>query len=252
MVLPRPGDRSSRASCRTPEPGPGEVLLEVQRLRRLPHRPAHRRRRADRTRSCRSCRATRSSAGCSRGGERFERRRPRGRALARLGGRRLPLLPLGPREPLRPRGLHRLHRDGGYAELAVADERFCFPIPDGYPGPPGGAAPVRGADRLPRAAAGGRRRAARPLRLRRRRPHHLPGGAPPGPARVRLHARRATRRRQAFALSLGAEWAGDARRPGRPRSSTRALIFAPVGELVPAALRAAGQGRRPSSARGST
>src|SRR3954470_10522688 len=23
--------------------------------------------------------------------------------------------------------------DGGYAELAVADERFCFPIPDGYP-----------------------------------------------------------------------------------------------------------------------
>src|SRR5215211_4768025 len=24
-------------------------------------------------------------------------------------------------------------RDGGYAERAVADERFCFPIPDGYP-----------------------------------------------------------------------------------------------------------------------
>ena len=22
--------------------------------------------------------------------------------------------------------------DGGFAELAVADERFCFPIPDGY------------------------------------------------------------------------------------------------------------------------
>src|SRR5213082_3519987 len=25
------------------------------------------------------------------------------------------------------------HLDGGYAEWAVADERFCFPIPDGYP-----------------------------------------------------------------------------------------------------------------------
>ena len=24
-------------------------------------------------------------------------------------------------------------RDGGYAEAAVADERFCFPIPEGYP-----------------------------------------------------------------------------------------------------------------------
>ena len=24
-------------------------------------------------------------------------------------------------------------RDGGYAELAVADERFCFPLPGGYP-----------------------------------------------------------------------------------------------------------------------
>ena len=61
--------------------------------------------------------------------------------------------------------------DGGYAELAVADERFCFPIPDGYPRRAGRAAPLRRPDRLPRAAHGRRRRAARPLRLRRRGPH---------------------------------------------------------------------------------
>ena len=73
--------------------------------------------------------------------------------------------------------------DGGYAELCVADERFCFPIPDGYPDLAGGAAPVRRADRLPVAPARGRRREARALRLRRRRAHRLPGRACAGAAR---------------------------------------------------------------------
>jgi alcohol dehydrogenase, propanol-preferring len=44
-----------------------------------------------------------------------------------------------------------------------------------------------------------------------------------------------------LALSLGAEWAGDSRYPG-PEPLDAALIFAPAGELVPAALRASAPG----------
>ena len=46
---------------------------------------------------------------------------------------------------------------------------------------------------------------------------------------------------QALARSLGAEWAGDAMKPG-PEPLDAALIFAPVGALVPAALRATAPG----------
>jgi alcohol dehydrogenase, propanol-preferring len=45
----------------------------------------------------------------------------------------------------------------------------------------------------------------------------------------------------AFALELGCEWAGDALGPA-PEELDAAIIFAPVGELVPAALRAVGRG----------
>jgi propanol-preferring alcohol dehydrogenase len=46
---------------------------------------------------------------------------------------------------------------------------------------------------------------------------------------------------QAFALELGCEWAGDAM--GRPPEELdAAIIFAPAGPLVPAALRAVGRG----------
>ena len=113
-------------------------------------------------------------------------RETRRRALARLDGRRLPLLPRRAREPLRPRAVHRLRPDGGYAEYAVADERFCFPLPDAYPDSTR-AAPLRRPDRLPIAAVRRRRRAARSLRLRRGGAHHRAGRAPPGAARVRVH-----------------------------------------------------------------
>ena len=108
--------------------------------------------------------------------------------------------------------------------------------------PRGRAAAVRGADRPPRAADGRRRRAPRPLRLRRRRAHRLPGRAPPGPARVRLHARRRHRRAGVRArprLRVG----GRLTRPP-PEELDAAIIFAPVGALVPAALRALAPGRR--------
>jgi propanol-preferring alcohol dehydrogenase len=46
---------------------------------------------------------------------------------------------------------------------------------------------------------------------------------------------------QLLALRLGAEWAGDAMEPG-PEPLDAAIIFAPVGALVPAALRATAPG----------
>ena len=115
--------------------------------------------------------------------------RARGRALARLDRRRLPLLPLGPREPLRPRALHRLRHRRRLRRARGGRRALLLPAPGRLRRRPGRAAPVRRPDRLPDAAAGRRRRAARHLRLRRGRAHHRPGGAPPGAARVRLHAR---------------------------------------------------------------
>ena len=164
------------------------------------------------------------------GGRRALRRRRAGRGpVARLDRRRVPLLPLGPREPLRAGALHRLHLDGGYAERAVADERYCFPIPEGYPDLQ--AAPLLCAGligyRSLRLCGDAERLGL--LRLRRLGPHRLPGRGPPGPARVRAHP--PGRRRDAgFALELGAAWAGDRRaaprspspaRRGRPSRSTR-------------------------------
>ncbi len=131
--------------------------------------------------------------------------------------------------------------DGGYAELVVADERFCTPMPDGYSDVRGGAAPLRRPDRLPRAAARRRRRADRSLRFRRVGAHRVPGGAPSGQACLRLHPRRRTTEAQTLARELGAEWAGDSLGPA-PEELDAAIIFAPVGELVPAALRATAKG----------
>ncbi len=55
--------------------------------------------------------------------------------------------------------------DGGYAELTVADQRYCFAIDPHLRRCRGGAADVRRADRLPHAADGRRRAARRHLRL---------------------------------------------------------------------------------------
>ena len=92
-------------------------------------------------------------------------------------------------------------------------------------------------------------RAARALRLRRRGAPRLPGGRPRGPPRLRF-ARAGDVAAAEFARSLGAAWAGGSDEPRR-RSSTRRIIFAPVGALVPPALRAS-PGRRRWSAAAST
>ena len=130
--------------------------------------------------------------------------------------------------------------DGGYAELAVADERFCFPVPDGLPRPPGGAAPLRRADRLPlaRLAGDGERLGLYGFGAAA---HIVAQVARHEGRRVFAFTRAGRRDAQRFALELGAEWAGDALRP-RPRSSTRRSSSRPSGELVPAALAAVAKG----------
>jgi propanol-preferring alcohol dehydrogenase len=130
--------------------------------------------------------------------------------------------------------------DGGYAEEVVADERFCFPIPNGYPDLQ--AAPLLCAGLI----------GYRALRLAgdaQRLGLYGFGAAAHIVAQVARHEGRRvfafTRAddaaAQAFARSLGAEWAGDSLGPA-PEELDAAIIFAPAGELVPAALRALARG----------
>jgi propanol-preferring alcohol dehydrogenase len=131
-------------------------------------------------------------------------------------------------------------RDGGYAQLAVADERFCFPIPSGYPDLQ--AAPLLCAGligfRTLKLAGDGERLGIYGF-----------GGAAHIICQVAVHqgwrvfafTRAGDEETQRFARDLGAEWAGDALGPP-PEELDAALIFAPAGELVPAALRAVAKG----------
>ncbi len=130
--------------------------------------------------------------------------------------------------------------DGGYAEYAVCDERFCFAVPAGYPDLQ--AAPLLCAGLIGY-------RALRMAGDAERLGLYGFGAAAHIVVQVALHqGRRAfafTRRddvaSQQFARSLGAEWAGDAMQPG-PEPLDAAIVFAPAGELVPAALRATAPG----------
>ena len=136
----------------------------------------------------------------------------------------------GGRENLCPRARFTGYQiDGGYAEYAVADERYCFAIDARFRRCRSGAADVRRADRLPHAAHGRRRAAHRHLRLRRRRAHRRAGGAARGAARCSPSRARAIPTAQQFARSLGADWAGGSDEPP-PEPLDAALIFAPVGD----------------------
>ena len=130
--------------------------------------------------------------------------------------------------------------DGGYAELVVADERFCFPLSDSYPDLQ--AAPLLCAGLI----------GYRTLKLAghaERVGIYGFGGAAHIVCQVAVHqgrrvfafTRAGDTATQSFALELGAEWAGDSMGPP-PEELDAALIFAPVGELVPSALRAVGKG----------
>ena len=86
-------------------------------------------------------------------------------------------------------------------------------------------------DRLPLPGNGRRGPAPRPVWVRCRGPHHHPGGTASGPRSIRLHAPRRFRR-TAFARDLGAVWAGGSDVPP-PEELDAAILFAPVGSLVP-------------------
>jgi propanol-preferring alcohol dehydrogenase len=130
--------------------------------------------------------------------------------------------------------------DGGYAEKAVADERFCFPIPDGYHDLQ--AAPLLCAGLIGYRAltmTGDAERLG--LYGFGAAAHIIAQVAVHEGRRVFAFTRAEDEESQAFARSLGAEWAGDALEPG-PEELDAAIIFAPVGGLVPAALRATAKG----------
>ena len=132
------------------------------------------------------------------------------------------------------------HLPGGYAEYTVADERYCFPLPAGYDD--AAAAPLLCAGLIgyrSLVAAGDAARlglygfgAAAHIvaQLARHQGRRVFAFTKPGDAAG-----------QAFATSLGAEWAGGSDAPP-PEEFDAAIIFAPVGALVPVALRALARG----------
>ena len=130
--------------------------------------------------------------------------------------------------------------DGGYAEHAVADERFCLPIPAGYPdlqaapllcGGLIGYRALRMAGDATRLGLYGFGAAA----------HIIAQVAAWQGRRVFAFTRAGDNAAQRLARELGTEWAG-ASEEAPPEPLDAALIFAPAGALVPVALRALAPG----------
>ena len=132
------------------------------------------------------------------------------------------------------------HLDGGYAGLAVADERYCVPIPESYPDEQ--AAPLLCAGLIGYRAL---RMAGDAERLGLygfgASAHIVAQVARHEGRRVFAFTRSGDEAAQSLALELGAEWAGDSAGPA-PEELDAAIVFAPVGALVPAALRASAKG----------
>ena len=130
--------------------------------------------------------------------------------------------------------------DGGYAEWTVADERFCLELPDEYDDVH--AAPLLCAGLIGYRAlrlAGDAERLG--LYGFGSSAHLIAQVARWQGRRVFAFTRPGDLETQAFARELGAEWAGESdERP--PEELDAAILFAPAGELVPAALRALAKG----------
>ncbi len=140
--------------------------------------------------------------------------------------------------------------DGGYADLAVADERYCFAIPDGYPD-------LQAAPLLCAGLIGYRslRLCGDPERLGLygfgASAHIVCQVAAHKGREVHALTRPGDAETQRFALELGAAWAGDTGggsevsepiEGGHAGRLDAAIIFAPAGDLVPVALRAVAPG----------
>jgi propanol-preferring alcohol dehydrogenase len=132
--------------------------------------------------------------------------------------------------------------DGGYAEHVVADARYCVPIPPAYDD--AHAAPLLCAGligyRAYRAAGDAQRLGLYGFGAAA---HLLAQVARFEGRRVYAFTRPGDEDGQAFARELGAVWAGGSDAPP-PEELDAAIIFAPVGALVPAALRATRKGGR--------
>jgi propanol-preferring alcohol dehydrogenase len=126
-------------------------------------------------------------------------------------------------------------RDGGYAEYTVADARYCFPIPDGYSDT--AAAPLLCAGLIGYRAFRKTRDAMRlGLYGFGAAAHIVAQIAAWEGRRVFAFTRPGDTSAQQFARQLGAEWAGDST-VAPPEPLDAAILFAPVGALVPQALR---------------
>ncbi len=131
--------------------------------------------------------------------------------------------------------------DGGYAEHTVADRRYCFHLPEGF----------SDAEAAPLLCAGliGYRSYRMAGENARRLGIYGFGGAAHIVAQIAVHegrliyafTRPGDEKAQQFALRLGAEWAG-ASDELPPEPLDAAIIFAPIGSLLPAALQATVKG----------
>jgi alcohol dehydrogenase, propanol-preferring len=130
--------------------------------------------------------------------------------------------------------------DGGYAEYAAADERFCFAIPDDYSDEH--AAPLLCAGligyRSLRLAGDGERLGLYGFGSSA---HIILQVARHQGRRVFVFTRPGDEDGQRFARELGADWAGGSDETP-PEELDAAIVFAPVGALVPVALRATAKG----------
>ena len=243
MVLEEPGRPLRLVDRNVPEPGPGELLLRVHacgvcrtdvhvrdgevRGRRLPIVPGHQivgtvEGSGPGTATARGARVGVPWLGWTCGACRFCASGRENLCLrARFTG---------------------LDIDGGFAEWTVADERFCFPLPAGYGDL--AVAPLLCAGLIGHRAL---RMTGDAERLGLygfgAAAHIVAQTAIAGPPARRVFAftRSGDEAAQRFALELGCAWAGDALAPG-PEPLDAAIIFAPAGELVPAALRALDRG----------
>jgi propanol-preferring alcohol dehydrogenase len=130
--------------------------------------------------------------------------------------------------------------DGGYAEYTVADQRFCFPIPNTY----------SDAEAAPLLCAGliGYRSLVKAGEGKRLGIYGF-GAAAHIVAQVARYQKReiyaftrpGDKEAEKFAMDLGAVWAGGSNELP-PVKLDAAIIFAPVGDLVPQALRAIAKG----------
>jgi len=133
-------------------------------------------------------------------------------------------------------------KDGGFAEFTVADHRFCFPIPESYP-------PLQAAPLLCAGLIG--YRSYRFCGDAQRLGFYGFGAAAHILIQVARHQGREVyaftkpgdEASEEFARELGAVWAGPSDGQA-PEPLDAAIIFAPVGDLVPAALRAVDRGGR--------